>query len=58
MIWSDLLASQCRHAFAKKNKKNKKLLRPSVVIMFRMRGEKTKQNKTREKKNEQNKSAA
>lgn len=34
------------------------MLCPSVVIMFRMRGEKTKQNKTREKKNEQNKSAA
>lgn len=59
MIWSDLLASQCRHAFAKKNKKNKKLLRPSVVIMFRMRGEK-KKTKTKRKKTqtEQNKSAA
>lgn len=34
------------------------MLCPSVVIMFRMRGEKTKQNKTREKKTEQNKSAA
>lgn len=41
-----------------KKKIKKKKLCPSVVIMFRMRGEKTKQNKTREKKNEQNKSAA